>query len=113
MRNLLIRASVLLGVSLAGYGADLPLEQTGSASTMENITRFHKGCHSRADLSGGDCIAAAHRYCEFYSKNTFRFLAERAGMDVYVSCAQRAWLPTDSATSIETVIRHRGRGACA
>lgn len=91
MRTLLIQVSVLLAGVFAGDCLAQSVGQTSSASTVENITRFHPGCHARADLRGGDCLAAAHRYCEFYSRNSFGFLIERAGMDVHISCAPRAW----------------------
>jgi hypothetical protein len=90
MRTLLIQVALLLGV----FGGDCVAQSTGQASsgsTVENITRFHPGCHARADLRGGDCLAAAHRYCESQSRNSFGFLAERVGMDVHVACAPRAW----------------------
>lgn len=91
MRTVLIKASVLLVGLLADGCVAQSIGQSSSASTMENITRFHPGCHSRADLKGGDCLAAAHRYCEFTSRNSFGFLVERVGMDVHVACSPRAW----------------------
>lgn len=70
--------------------------QSGSvlqaASIAENITRFHPGCHAKADLRGGDCTAAAHRLCEAnYRKDSFGFVFLRDGMDVHVGCAPRAF----------------------
>jgi len=70
---------------------------------MENITRFHLGCHDGVDLRGGDCLAAAHRYCEFYSRNTFGFLVERVGRNVYIACAQRAWYGDVSYAGLRTL----------
>jgi hypothetical protein len=56
MRTRLIKVSALLAGVLAGDCVAQSIGQTSSASTMENITRFHRGCHSRADLRGGDCL---------------------------------------------------------
>jgi hypothetical protein len=43
MRTLLIKVSVLLAGVLAGDCVAQSIGQTSSASTMENITRFHPG----------------------------------------------------------------------
>ena len=88
---MLVRLSVLFAGVLAVDCVAQSIAQTSSASVMENITRFHKGCHSGADLKGGDCVAAAHRFCESRSKNSFGLLVQRVGSNVQVACAQRAW----------------------
>ncbi|HEX8696323.1 MAG TPA: hypothetical protein VF746_28150 [Longimicrobium sp.] len=85
MRGLLIGLLVLAGASI-------PSVARAQATIAENINRYHPGCHARADMRGGDCVAAAHRYCEAnHSRNSFGFPIRRDVENIHIACAFRAW----------------------
>ena len=85
MRGLLIALLVLAGASI-------PSGTRAQATIAESINRYHPGCHTRADMRGGDCVAAAHRYCEAnHSRNSFGFPIGRDPENIRIVCAFRAW----------------------
>ncbi len=82
---------LLIGL-LALAGASIPSGARAQATIAESINRYHPGCHTRADMRGGDCVAAAHRYCEAnQSRNSFGFPIRRDTENIHVACAFRAW----------------------
>lgn len=82
---------LLIGLLLLA-GASIPSGARAQATIAESINRYHPGCHARADMRGGDCVAAAHRYCEAnHSRNSFGFPIRRDPENIHIVCAFRAW----------------------